>query len=637
MNSFIKAILCGLLGTLVVTLPGFVYGISGEADDEPVDSAVDINAIVNEVPPGQISPNQPGDTDWPYYNRTLEGRRFSELNQINEQNVASLEEACRVRVDGPGPLSSGPILVNGVIYITTGRAVTALDATNCDVVWKSIYAAEGRQVYAGNRGAVYHNGMIFRGTPDARLVAYDANTGAEKWRTKVGDPDVGEYVSSAPTAWKDKVFVGLAGSEWGIRGRVMAFDAASGKQLWSFNTIPQKGEFGNDTWAGDSWKLGGGGTWSSYTIDPETGELFVPVANPSPDYNPAVREGDNLFTNSILVLDAETGKRNWHFQTIKNDSHDYGISPPAVLIERDGKPVVAQGSKDGFVYLVDREKQELVWKTAVTTILNHQVRPTVEGVLACPGASGGVEYNSPAYDPIQNQLVVGAVDWCTRFFLAPELKYDRGLLYLGGTNNLEGAGAGWVTALDAHSGNINWQFKAPVPVVSGIMPTGGGVTFVGDIAGNLYAFRSEDGEILATWNTGGALAGGIITYQRGGRQYVALTSGNISRLPFAGAGGLPSIIIYQLPDELVATGSQATVQPGNTSRGQVLYTNICASCHGGNGEGLEGADLRGIAQRYNYQQTVELIRNPPQTMPRLYPAVLNAQDVADLAAYIRNF
>lgn len=295
---------------------------------------------------------------------------------------------------------------------------------------------------------------------------------------------------------------------------MMAFDAKTGKQLWTFNTIPSPGEFGNETWPGDTWKRGGGGTWTSYTLDTETGELFVPVANPAPDLNPQVRRGDNLYSNSVLVLDATTGKRIWHYQTIKNDSHDYGVSPPAVLVTlKNGRKLVAQASKDGFVYLIDRKTRKLVVRTPVTTILNHQVEPTIEGVKICPGLMGGVEWNSPGYDPVNNALTVGAVDWCSTVFVEDPPVYKVGEIYSGGSFKAGSTGSGWITSLDAATGKVRWTYHTDAPVVGAITPTAGGVTFAGDLGGALYAFRNTNGELLSRIETGGANAGGIITYQ----------------------------------------------------------------------------------------------------------------------------
>lgn len=600
------------------------------------------------TPDQQFHSATEGDTEWPSFNLGLDGVRFSELDQISVANVGNLEEACKVRVGGPGPFASGLILVEGAMYFTTARATTAINPVNCDIIWKSIYDPEQKEVLVQNRGVAYLDGMVFRGTGDARLVAYDARTGRELWRQKVGDPTIGAYLSAAPIAWKGKVFIGLAGGDWGIQGRMMAFDAKTGKQLWSFNTIPGPGEFGNNTWPGDTWKKGGGGTWTSYALDEDTGELFVPVANPAPDWNPWVRKGDNLFTNSMLVLDAETGRRIWHYQTRKNDNHDYGVSPPAVLVDlKSGRKIVAQASKDGFVYLIDRKTRKLITRTAVTTIFNHEVDPTKEGVRVCPGATGGVQYNSPSYDPAINALTVGAVDWCSILITEDPPTYKAGEVYGGGSFKQDPIASGWITSLDATTGKVRWKYQAEAPVVSALTSTAGDLTFAGDMAGNFYAFQTSNGKVLLKVKTPGAIAGGIITYRADKQQYVAITSGNISRSTWPMATGIPTVIIYKLGDGTKRATDSAEATPAKAPQvasrapdvdlGKATYDSVCASCHGAAGEGLSGPVLKGIAAKYSQEQAVAYIKSPKPPMPALFPSVIDAQQVADVAAYIRTF
>jgi PQQ-dependent dehydrogenase (methanol/ethanol family) len=626
--------------------------LSAVALGVPVDSLKneDGTAVVGMdkgTPDQQFHRPDQGDTDWPSFNRDLAGVRFSELRQIDTENVGNLEEACRVRVGGPGPFASGLILAGGAIYFTTSRATTAINPVNCDVIWKSIYVPEEKEVLVQNRGVAYLDGEIFRGTGDGRVVAYDAITGRELWRQKIGDPVVGEYVSAAPIAWDGKVFIGLAGGDWGIQGRMMALDAKTGKTLWAFNTIPHPGEFGNDTWPGETWQRGGGGTWSSYALDEKTGELFVPVANPAPDLNPWVRKGDNLFTNSVLVLDARTGKRIWHLQTRKNDNHDYGISPAAVLVTaKNGRDIVGQGSKDGFVYLIDRKTRKLITRTPVTTILNHEVDATKEGIKVCPGMTGGVEYNSPTYDALNGAFIAGAVDWCSILIVQDPPQYVKGEVYAGGSFKQDSIGSGWVTSLDAQTGKIRWKYHTEAPVVGALTATAGNVTFVGDMGGTLYMFRSSDGKLLSKISTGGAIAGGIITYQASQQQYLAVTSGNISRSTWPMASGIPTVIIYRLGDgrnaanrtsgPAIAEVGGPPAQPGSAAQGKQVYESVCATCHGMAGEGLTGPKLQGIAAKYSYDQAIAYIKSPKSPMPVLYPSMISEQQVADVAAYIRD-
>lgn len=637
-----KRIRCRAGGTanllMFVALCGLTPALFGQsADPEAQKSkswAKQVDIDVMELPP-QVLPPAPGDTDWLHYNRMLDGNRYSELDAITTANVGQLEEVCRVRLAGPGPFSAGTILANGMLYTTSARATIAIEPTNCDIVWKSIYTPEQNEIYNANRGVAHWQGRIFRGTGDGRVVAYDAMTGHELWRVKASDPTNGEYLDAAPLAWEGMVVIGIAAGDLGIAGRMMAFDATSGKQLWSFNTIPRPGEFGNETWPGETWKNGGGGTWSAYTLDTQTGELFVPVANPAPAFDPQIRRGDNLFTNSVLVLDARTGKYRWHYQTRPNDNHDYGVSPPAMLLELDGRKLVVQASKDGFVYLIDRARQQLLWKTPVTTILNHDADATPEGIRVCPGAKGGVEYNSPGYDPVSGLLITGSVDWCYHLTKTAYPPHAPGNPYLGGQMNRgDPVGTGWIVAIDARSGKVRWRYKTPAPVIGAITPTAGGITFAGDTSGLLYAFRTADGQLLRMIQTGGAIAGGIITYRLRGEQYVAVGSGNISRSSWTGATGIPSMILYRLPVAGGGAGDPAALTP-DLARGRAVYGISCASCHGAAGQGGEAPPLLGVSARYTQQQAVAFLIDPRPPMPKLYPGTLSAQDLADVAAFVR--
>ncbi len=629
-----------LIGASLLAATSIVStGLRGEPSAEPARIETSKDIPLDQLP-SQIQRPGPGDTDWPSFNKRIDGQRFSELTAITPETVGSLEEACRVQVSGMGPFSAGSILVGGAIYSTAGRATLALDPVNCNVIWKSIYTPDEVDVHSANRGAAYWKGMIIRGTGDARIVAYDAATGHEIWRRKTAEPTKGEYIVSAPIIWEDRIFVGLAGGDFGITGRMMAFDAKTGEKLWSFNTIPFPGEFGHDTWPGDTWKTGGGGTWSSFSLDPATGELYVPVANPGPDFDARIRRGDNLYSNSILVLDARTGKRVWHYQTLPNDGHDYGVAPPAVLIDRDARKYVAQGSKDGYLYMLDRVSHKLLWKTPVTTILNHRVDATPEGIKVCPGVKGGVSYNSPAYDPSLGLIVVGSVDVCSKILAIPYAQHVPGQPYtgggVGGTGD-ESKDGGWVMGVDAMSGKIRWQYKTPAPIISGITPTAGGVTFAGDTAGALYAFRTADGKLLRTIQLGGAIAGGIITYRIRDQHYVAVNFGNISRSSWGAVSGMPSMVVFRLPS-MTAKAAQdpATLTP-DIAHGRTVYATSCAACHGAGGQGGEGAKLIGMAAKYSQAAAVAYIANPKPPMPKFYPDVLSAQDLADVAGFIRTF
>lgn len=602
-----------------------------------------------------------GGRQWPTYNNDYAGQRFSALDQINKKNVAGLREVCRVGVADGGSFQSGPILVDGVMYVTTHLDTIALDPASCKVHWRSHYTPVAYEPFTGNRGIAYANGRLFRGTADGHLLAMDARTGTLIWDNQIADSSIGECVAAAPAAWNGLVIIGTGCGDWGARGRVMAFDAQTGKEVWRFNTIPRGNERGAETWKGTQGKyVGGGGTWTTFTIDVSAGELFVPVGNPAPDLLPDERPGDNLFTNSIVVLDARTGALKWWYQAVKNDPWDYDMAAaPMLYYNKALQGVVAAAGKDGYLHRVDRRTHKLLSKTAVTTQKKTARKPTREGALTCPGSLGGTQWNGPAYDEANHAIVVGAVDWCT-IMKAGKAEPVRGMIYLGGDlKQVTDPPRGWITSLDAETGTVRWKYQTEAPVVAAVTPTAGGVIFSGDTAGNFLAIDSASGALLLKKPLNAAIGGGIITYTVGGKQYVATTAGNISRVTFGGTGA-PSIIIMGVPDspggesagamptepagdadrtrgESAAGAAAKPIQPADQRRGKAVYAKACAVCHGPAGYGGTGPTLRSLANRLTAEQVMTQIRNPRGVMPRMYPHSLSDQDVSDVAAFVRTF
>lgn len=579
-------------------------------------------------------------SQWLSYNNRLDGQRYSTLKQITPANASQLGEVCRVQIDGPTAFTAGLVVVDGVIYTNTGNETVALDAATCAVRWKHTYVHEDEERGISNRGLAVMDGRVFRGTGDARLLALDAATGKVLWKNVIGATRVGESASAAPLAWNGVVYMGIGGSELGVRGRVMAYDAQTGRELWRFDTIPMHGEKGSETWKrARSAKTGGGGVWGAMSLDVTTGELFVPVGNPWPDFDPGSRPGDNLFTNSIVVLDARTGALRWWHQVTPADWQDLDLAAAPVLY-RDGKirDVAAFAGKDGFVTAVDRDTRKEIFRTPVTRIENADGRPSPEGTRVCPGPSGGVLWNGPTLDRLNNTLITGSIDSC--FVLKQGTAvYSPAEPSFGGTFELVVPSTGWVTALDSETGVVRWKYHSEKPVVAGITPTAGGVTFTGDLAGHLLVFDSKTGALLHKAQTGGALAGGVVTYELGGKQHVAFASGNVSRTAF-GALGLPSVVIMALN-----AGNTAAPRPQQTSatapaghadiaRGKKLYGQICVSCHGPDGDMLANHRLSDLGKRRDATATVAYIKDPKLPMPKMYPDLLNEQNVVDVAAYV---
>ncbi len=486
--------------------------------------------------------------DWLTYNGSYAGDRYSSLAEITPQNAARLKPVCAFQFGELGPMQSGPIVENGVMYVTTNDSTFALDAATCKQQWKSTYKPVGVPIGRVNRGVAMLGDRLFRGTSDSHLIALDRKTGKTLWDVTVSDSSDGSSVIQAPAAWDGKVFVGIAGGDLGAKGKVMGFSAADGKALWTFDVIPTGKQPGAKTWGNAaSAATGGGATWTTFTVDTKTGSVFVPVGNPGPDFSGDYRPGINLYTCSIVVLDANTGKLRWYWQMIPHDVHDWDVAAaPALFTGGNGKPYIAVGGKDGYLYMLDGASHRVLSKTPITTIFNVDAPLTAAGTRFCP-VLGGVEWNGPAYSPVTKLTYVGTNDWCTTIKLG-EVRFVRGKSFLGSANGYgekDPTLSGWLTAVDPLTGKIAWKYHAATPVLAGVTPTEGGVVFTGEMGGEFHAFDAASGKLLYSFNTGGSVVGGVATYSVNGKQYVAAVSGNQSRTAFPG-GGSPSLFIFSL-------------------------------------------------------------------------------------------
>lgn len=484
---------------------------------------------------------------WPMYNGTYGAARYSRLAVINRANVGSLKPLCTLKLQEAGAFQAGPVIVGDVAYVTTMHDTYAIDATTCKLLWRSTYKPSGLEVFNTNRGVAFDGGKLFRDTEDAHVIALDAKSGRMLWNVRVADSTHGYFLSAAPIVWDGMVYAGIAGADWGARGRMMAFDEGSGARVWSFDLIPTGSEPGANTWGrASSAVTGGGSTWTTYTLDPQTGELFVPVGNPAPDFSGDYRPGANLYTDSLVVLDAKTGTLKWYFQAVPHDTHDYDIgAAPALISTAGGKNLVVFGGKDGYLYALDRATHGLVFKVPVTTVDKTPLAPTVAGARVCPGWVGGVEWNGPAYDQASNEIIVGANDWCGLYTLG-EVRFVAGKFFTGGTfipDQYQNA-RGWVTAVNADTGKVVWKFKTTGPALAAIAPTAGGVVFTGDMNGTFYAFDAASGKVLYKYRTSGAMAGGVVAYEENSKEYVIADSGNVSRSIWPGASGTPAVYIF---------------------------------------------------------------------------------------------
>jgi PQQ-dependent dehydrogenase (methanol/ethanol family) len=489
-------------------------------------------------------------TYWPFFNKGLMGYRYSTLDLIDTGNAASLRAVCAYQLGEVGSFQTGPVMYDGLVYVTTTHGTYALDATTCRAVWNHQYVPKGPEVTNNNKGAAIAQGRVIRGTQDGHLFALDAKTGVVLWDVAAMDPTKGEFITAAPIVWNDLIFVGKAGGDWGIMGEMMAFRAGDGSKVWGRPLIPSGSEPGADTWKERATaKTGGGSTWTSYALDAAAGTLFVPVGNPGPDFNNSVRPGANLYTNSVVALDANTGEVRWWYQLVPNDFHDWDTSTVMIFDGQDGSKLVAAAGKDGVLHVLDRANGSLVFKVPVTTLFNGEAPITPAGTRYCPGTVGGVEWNGAAYSPSTDQLYINAVDWCVTSVLGPAPQYVPGQIYTGlkngfGTFDPIDKASGWTNAVKA-DGSMTWRYHSPTPMTAAVTPTAGGVVFTGDLNGEFLALDARSGEVLYRFNTGGAIGGGIITYEVDGKQYVTVASGNASRTTWYTAGSATVFIFGQ--------------------------------------------------------------------------------------------
>ena len=486
-------------------------------------------------------------TNWLTYNKGYKGFRFSKLDQINVNNAPQLRAVCVMQLGEVGTFQTGPVIYDGTMYVTTSHGVHALDVASCERRWEYHYSPWAPEVQVNNKGVAIAEGRVIRGTTDGSLLALDAATGKVLWLRKIMDVTKGEFAVAAPLIRNGIVYIGKAGADWGIQGEMMAFRAADGTKVWGTLLLPRKGDPAYATWKNPaSIATGGGSTWSSFSLDPEAKLLLVPVGNAAPDYNADPRPGENLYTNSLVALDSETGAIKWWHQLRGANDKDLDTTVVAAFDTPGGLHLAAAAGKDGVLHVVDRTNGALRFKVPVTNQKNLDEPLTAAGVAYCPG--GAILNNGPAYSPATNLVYINSQDWCNVGFKRPA-KYIAGIQYGGGTGRRDplDESFGWTTAIDATSGDIKWRYRSPqgIPMLGAVTPTAGNVVFTGDTAGYFLVFNATSGDVLYRFNTGGVLGGGVATYSVNGRQFVAVMSGNTSFHPYKAAGAA-TVLIFGL-------------------------------------------------------------------------------------------
>jgi PQQ-dependent dehydrogenase (methanol/ethanol family) len=484
---------------------------------------------------------------WLTYSGGYGGWRHSTLNQITSANAAHLTLQWAFQTADLGQFEATPLVVDGILYGTAqdDRAF-ALDARTGRPLWRYQRNLPAKlQPCCGmvNRGFALLGGKLFMATLDAHVIALDAKTGNLIWDMTAADYHAAYTFTVAPLVVKNEVIVGISGGEYGVRGFVDAYDADTGQRRWRFDTVPGPGQPGHETWGGDSWKTGGAPAWITGSYDPDLNLIYWPTGNPSPSDYGGARGGDNLYSNCLLALDADTGKLKWHFQFTPHDLHDYDATQIPILLdlEWNGRPrkLLVQANRNGFLYVLDRMTGEFLsakpfgrvtWAKEIgpdgRPVADPAAVPSATGTEVCPGALGMTNWYSPSYDPTTKSLYVATSTECDVFTGAPQA-YRAGHDFLGSiyapTPKERPSGA--LKAFDPLTGEEKWAFRYFSTPQGGALSTAGDVVFAGDADGNFIALDALTGHDLWHVQTGAAIYSAAITYQVDGRQYVAIPSG----------------------------------------------------------------------------------------------------------------
>ena len=545
MNSLKGCLFCFLMLVGV-----FFYSVeaSGDVDYERIRSA-------------PLSEPQ----NWLTYNGGYSSQRHSLLDQINIENVKDLELKWVVQNQVYGAWQSNPLVVDGIMYLTQrSNDVMAVDAVTGRVFWMFKHTPHpDTQVCCGanNRGVAVLGDKVFMGTLDGRLIALDRVTGKPVWNVEVGDVKLAYSVTMAPLAVKDKVIVGVGGGEYGIRGYIVAYDAKTGKEAWKFYTIPGPGEPGHETWEGDDWEHGGAPAWITGSVDPELNLTYWGIGNPGPDWNAKQRPGDNLYSDSVVALDLDTGKLKWHFQFTPNDAYDYDSVQVPVLVDRPWKgkqsKLMLWANRNGYFYVLDRVSGDFLlgkpfvkvnWSSGLDEKGRPIPTPQPDGMPTWPGNQGGTNWYPPSYSPVTDLFYFSAWQDYATIYKSIDQEYEPGSAFLGGgfsvrapvrgaptvtigryspiNNWTNEVGFGSLKAIDPDSGEAAWEYDQFDVSDSGMLTTQSNLLFTGGREGYFHAINSKTGELLWKINLGGQIVMAPVTYEVNGTQYVTVISGN---------------------------------------------------------------------------------------------------------------
>jgi alcohol dehydrogenase (cytochrome c) len=507
------------------------------------------------------APDEP--QNWLTYSGSYMSQRYSQLKQVDTSNVKNLELKWVFQAQSLQKFETTPLVVDGIMYLTQSpNDIVALDAKTGRAFWVYHYAVSpAARPCCGivNRGLAILGDSLFMATVDAHLVAIDIKNGHALWNEKVAEAKSGYAMTMAPLVVKDKVVVGVAGGEFGVRGFISAFDARSGKESWRFDTVPDPDQPGHESWRGSDWEHGGAAVWMTGSYDPDLNLTYWGTGNPGPDWNPKQRPGDNLYSDSVVALDADTGKLKWYFQFTPNDPYDYDSVQVPVLANANwnGTPskLMLWGNRNGFFYVLDRTNGKFLsghpfvkvnWASGIDANGRPITTPQPPGEPTFPGIQGGTNWYSPSYSPRTGLFYVSAWENYSTVFAGTDAEYKEGTRFTGGANTTpvpgadnptgqrlspvntytEALGSGAVIAIDPATGNKKWKFDMHDVNTSGILTTASDLLFVGGREGYFQALDARTGALLWKQSLGGEIIAGPMTFQVDGRQYVSAASGN---------------------------------------------------------------------------------------------------------------
>ncbi|MCR9293137.1 MAG: PQQ-dependent dehydrogenase, methanol/ethanol family [bacterium] len=551
-------VVCATITTIPATRCLAQEAAKSTADSPAISKTGDDPSIrrlkVSGVTYSQIlnAQNTPG--NWLTYSGQYNSQRYCRLEQITTENADQLRLKWARQFPITEVFECSPLVVDGIMFVTLPEnKVRALDARTGLVFWEYDYVLPPKlAICCGkvNRGVAILGDSLFMGTLDAHLVAIDSKTGNEIWKKQIAEGNNGYSLTGAPLVVKDKIIIGVAGGEYGIRGFLAAYDAATGEQVWKTYTIPGPGEPGNETWEGDSWKIGGSPAWMTGSFDPQLNLLYWGTGNPGPDWNGEVRKGKNLYSDCVLAINPDNGKICWHFQFTPHDVHDWDACQIPVLLDTEYQGQVRNllvwANRNGFYYVLDRKSGEFLhaqafayqtWAKGIDAdgqpIRNPGMEPSKEGTWVAPDISGAANWYSPSYSPKTNLFYLMAFDGEAKYFMTEDPEYIPGMPFMGGggtanefeefvPENYTSA----VRALNPTTGDKVWEYKVQPKSTSGILSTAGNVVFGGTKQGYFFALDAESGEERWKTNLGGWVHAAPISYEVEGQQYITIAAGS---------------------------------------------------------------------------------------------------------------